>query len=116
MGCNRDYNCYSIAKDVYPNLKKDIDESIKKTSTGINDIVDELSILTIPEDYLGTKVKEKVDEMKEFYSEDISELGSFNKAIDNFINEKIREHQGHYQEWKRQQELKKKEEEKKNTI
>jgi len=112
MGCNRDSNCYTIARKVYPELKTDISDSIDKTSVELNEIVDELNTLKIPEDYLGEKVKEKIDEMKDYFTSDISDLKLFDNAIERFINEKINEHEEHYQNWKITQEKKKEEENK----
>ena len=113
MSCNRDSGCLNIARSIYPGLKGEIDSSISNVNNQVEEILGELSSLTIPEDYLGNKVKMKLDEICSGFETDKSELSAAKANINAFIDGKIQEHYSHYNEWQR---LQKKMEEEKHKI
>lgn len=106
MGCSRDSNCLKISKIVYPSLEGDIDASTSNINNQIEAIIDSLSALYIPDDYLGNKVKENLSEICEGLTSDRESIDSFSSSIDNFISQKINEHEGHYNAWKQAQQKK----------
>lgn len=106
MGCNRDSGCYRIANETYPRLKENIDASIQTINNRLTDDITTLDGLVIPEDYLGVKVKEKLEEITSLFASDIDDLTKTKTNLDTFISEKIKEHKNHYDSWKSVQDLK----------
>ena len=111
MSCNRDSGCLNIARGIYPGLKGEINSSIGNVCNQVDEIVGELNSLAIPEDYLGSKIKTKLSEICSGFESDKAELNSAKANVNAFIDNKIKEHYGHYYEWQRNQELAKKEQE-----
>ena len=117
MACSKDQGCLTIANSIYPGLQSEINSSIKTITTALSDITSELSTLTIPEDYLGKKVKEELESITNNLNSDQSNVVATSGNIGMFIGKKVEEHRNHYNAWKKaQDELKKKqtEEEKDN--
>lgn len=108
MSCNRDSGCLNIARSIYPGLKGEINSSISSVNNQVDGIIGNLSSLAIPDDYLGNKVKSKLEEICTGFETDKSELNSAKANVNAFIDSKIKEHYGHYYEWQR---IKDKEEE-----
>lgn len=104
MGCSRDSGCSKIAKVTYPKLREQVNNSIKSVNSELTNTVDTLANLAIPEDYLGIKVQEKVDEIIGLFNTDVTDLNTAKKSINTFIDEKISEHESHYQSWLEAQE------------
>ncbi len=96
MACSRDSGCLTIAKRIYPELQSKINNSTNTVKTGMNEIIEVLDELFIPQDYLGTRVKEKIDEICEDLGNDVN--------INDFIVSKIKEHKKHYELWHEKQE------------
>jgi len=113
MGCNRDNNCLKIAKDTYPSLQSDIDNSVSNINNQIDATIESLSNLYIPDDYLGNKVKDKIKEICDELTTDEENVKSFSSNVNNHIKQKISEHQTHYDRWK-EKEQKRLEEKKEN--
>ena len=112
MGCNKDSGCLTIANSTYPGLQSTINSSIKTITTGLTEITSELNTLTIPEDYLGKKVKRELESICSSLSSDQSNIVATSGNIGRFIGTKVEEHRNHYNSWKRaQEELKKKQKE-----
>ena len=109
MACGYNANCWRIANSIYPSLKDEISGSINATNKDINGIVDELSSLQIPDDYLGEKVKSKIEDICLNLNNDSKDIKAINGNIDGFIESKILEHQGHYNDWKIEEDRKIKE-------
>ena len=105
MACNKDSGCLEIARTTYPGLRSDIDSSFESINSGLNEIIDGLSGLSTPDDYLGAKIQERLTAIASSFSESAASAASAQSGIDVFIDGKIEEHQEHYDEWKRQQEL-----------
>ena len=105
MGCNKDSNCLNIYSKVYPNAKDSIGSSISTIKGELNDIESKLNELFIPNDYLGSKVKEQLKEISINLQEDESSLDSLKKSINTFVDTQIKTHKGHYDNWKKQQDL-----------
>lgn len=96
MACNRDEGCYNIYTNIYPNAQESIDGSIGNIKSEITEISTTLGELVIPEDYLGEKVKRKVEEIQTFLEKDLSDLDTEKTAIDGFIEKQIAIHKKHY--------------------
>ena len=103
MGCNKDSGCLKIANNTYPGLKSEIDGSMTSIKGQLESIVDELNGLTIPDDYLGSKVKAQISSICGNFSSDMDSITAEKNSIDIFIGKKIIEHQKHYNAWKFQQ-------------
>lgn len=110
MRCNRDSGCYTIAKSTYPKLQGEANGAISSAQSDINSIIDSLGGLTIPNDYLGNKVKKKIDEIDKAFSSNVNELSTIKGKLDTFVTAKIKEHENHYNAWKKQEEERKKQE------
>ena len=109
MACSKDQGCLTIANSIYPGLRGEIGSSIQKINGTLDSITSELNSLTIPDDYLGSMVKEKLGTIIANFGSDKSNVNAIKGQIDAFIGEKIEEHLKHYENWKRaQEELKKK--------
>lgn len=109
MACSKNQDCLRIATDIYPGLQGEIDGSIQTIVSSLNDITGELSTLTVPGDYLGNKVREKLETIISSLDSDKSNVEAAKGNIDTFIGEKVEEHLEHYDSWEREQEeLKKK--------
>ena len=99
MGCNRNYGCQKLANTVYPNLKTEVGKDITKAKSEIEEIVNTLKGLSIPEDYLGEKISTRLNEICSDFNSDAGELDSTKASINSFIDTKIVEHNIHYQKW-----------------
>ena len=99
MGCNRDLGCHILARNTYPTIKSGIDASISTLSSQIKEITNTLDELQIPEDYLGSKVKERIKNISNNFQDYLNDLSSEKTSVDNFIETKISEHESHYLLW-----------------
>ena len=112
MGCNKDSGCLTIANSTYPGLQEEINGGVNTITSSIDEITSELNALTIPEDYLGKKVKRELESICSNLSNDQSNIVATSGNIGRFIGTKVEEHRNHYNSWKRaQEELKKKQKE-----
>ncbi|MBO7517905.1 MAG: hypothetical protein J6T31_02210 [Methanobrevibacter sp.] len=109
MGCGRDNNCLRIANTTYPGLLSQINSNFSAISKSGSEVIDALSELVIPNDYLGTRVRSELKEITNLISEDLSRLSSESSNISSFVKEKISEHKQHYSTWQYMQQKKKKE-------
>ena len=105
MACGKNAGCLRIATSVYPGLQGEINSSISKISSSINEIISGLNGLSIPDDYLGTKVKSRVSAICSGLGSDASEVGALGGKINGFVGNKIQEHNEHYRTWKAEQQL-----------
>ena len=105
MGCNRDSGCLKLYSVTYPNLESEINTSISSADGEINEIISELSNLYVPDDYLGNKVQNRLQEICNSFSEDSDKLKTEKNKINSFINTKIEEHRQHYNSWQKAQEI-----------
>ena len=109
MGCNRDSYCNTIANN-YASKKESINSDLTSVKSDINNICELLNSFVVPNDYVGGKVKEKLESISKNFESNSDNVTSFNSEINTFINSKIEEHHNHYQSWKlAQEELAKKE-------
>ena len=115
MGCNRDSGCYTLAKSTYPKLQSDANGAITAAKNDINSVIQNLQGVYVPGDYLGNKVKVKIDELCKGFDGNISELSTISGGINTFVSGKITEHENHYNDWKRREEEKKKKQEEGNN-
>lgn len=108
MSCNKDENCRNIA-NYYQNISKNVKNSYVKIYGEIGEVAEKLSMQVIPEDYLGEKIKDKLEKLKLVYEENIEIMSITEKQMMSFIDEKRIEHKKHFNEWFEQQ-IKEKEE------
>ncbi len=107
MSCNRDSNCNSIANN-YVSRKDSINSDLSSIKENINSIGESINHFTIPDDYIGNKVQEKLKTIFFELESNRDNLISFNGEVNSFIDSKVVEHRNHYQSWKKlQEELKK---------
>lgn len=117
MSCGKDAGCLTIYKTIYPNLKTEISGSISKINGTVNGIIGSLNGLSVPDDYLGSKVKSRLSSITQGLSGDLSSLDGAKGAIEGFIDQKIPEHQKHYNDWvEEQKRLAQEKEKKKNGV
>ena len=119
MACGKDQGCLRIANSTYPGLQAEINGSINTITNNINEIMSVLNSLSIPDDYLGSKVKTRVNSICSSLSSDEGEVSSISGNINSFVSSKIKEHQEHYNMWKTEQQRKlqaKKEKEKETKV
>ena len=105
MGCNKNEGCKYIYSNEYPTEKSSIDSAIDEVTTQISETSTTLKELFIPDDYLGNKLKTKLEKLCLDLDTDNNNLLLEKGNIDTFINEKIEEHHRHYDDWVRNQEL-----------
>ena len=103
MACGKNAGCLRIATSVYPGLQGEINSSISKISSSINEIISGLNGLSIPDDYLGAKVKSRVSAICSSLGSDASEVSALGGKINGFVGNKIQEHNEHYRTWKIEQ-------------
>ena len=99
MSCNRDSGCKELYSVKYPSYKSDIDSQINDVNNKVMEVEDLLNELYIPGDYLGTKIKTKIEELCTELNNNIEELSSEKTNIDSFIDDKINDHKTHYNTW-----------------
>lgn len=104
MACNKDSHCKTIA-DNYPSLLAPVEDSISKITGSISEISGGLGGLSIPDDYLGTKVKSRVQRICAYFEANSRQVSMLGSKISNFVSEKITEHNKHYNDWVEQERL-----------
>lgn len=116
MSCNKDSSCLNLSRTTYPSLKDDIVTSFQSANKEVNKLIDTIQCVHVPDDYLGDKVKSKIDTLLDGFYNDIDSLNTEQTNVKTFILAKIDEHEQHYQDWKKQQEVwaKKKKEKEEN--
>ena len=100
--CNGE-NCLSIAND-YINKKSSLNSSLNSMKENITNASDTLNSLSVPEDYIGNKVKQKLESIHNELVADAEIVGNFNKEISGFVDQKVTEHRNHYHNWRMAQE------------
>ena len=104
MSCSRDSGCKIIAERTYPSLKDEINSEFETISSDVMDVLNELSGLVIPDDYLGSRVKDRLNKIGANLSNDAMKVKSAKSDVNTFIDARINEHTIHYQEWEAEQE------------
>lgn len=107
MSCNRDSNCNVIANN-YVSRKDSINSDLSSIKENINSISDTINHFTIPSDYIGNKVQEKLKTIFLELESNSNNITSFKSDVNSFIDSKVTEHRNHYQTWKKLQEDKEK--------
>ena len=74
----------------YPELQSTINSSIKTITTGLTEITNELNALTIPEDYLGQKVKRELKSICSNLSSDQSNIVAASGNIEDLLEKKLK--------------------------
>ena len=103
MSCGNDSGCFNISKK-YIDDKNSIDSYGNNIISYINEASSTVSTLDIPNDYLGSRVKEKISEIIDSFSSDLESISSFINNVGGFATEKSKEHLDHYNKWKSEQE------------
>lgn len=100
MSCNKDEDCYRIYIKEYPSYLGTIDPAIRSIKTQIEEVETSLTGLSLPDDYLGNKIKDKLDILISDIDSDKSSISAETTAIRSHIITKRAEHKEHYEEWK----------------
>lgn len=111
--------CETIANETYPKLIGEIDTSLTKISSDIKAISSDLSSLSVPDDYLGKKVKRELDKLIKNFDEDLALSTKEKGSVDSYVSKRIAEHKKHraaYLEEQRRLALQKKTEEEDETY
>lgn len=114
MGCKRNDACLNIANKKYPSYRNEINNDIKEINNNLLEIESSLKGINIPDDYIGEKTYESINHILSYFEKDKEESLSIKTDINSFINEKIKEHKRHYDDWQREQEKKDEEKESEN--
>ena len=88
-------DCETIYNKTYPKLIKAVDTSLNGVSSGISDIASSLSSLSVPDDYLGRKVKRELDNLTKDFANDEELVKAEKTSVDGFVDGKIKEHKAH---------------------
>lgn len=102
MACNRNQTCLSLANK-YPPLQGEIASAISSIQSKVEEIIGALDGVSIPNDYLGAKVKSSINSISSSLNSDISKLATAGKQINSFAESKMKEHKKHYEAWKFEQ-------------
>ncbi len=98
MSCNKDEFCKNIVNE-YATATGKLNSSFAKLKSEMNDIGNEINGVTVPNDYLGGKVSEKLAQIKCNFDSDKANVESAESSIISFVNDKKNEHQQHYDDW-----------------
>ena len=102
MSCNRNEKCRVIANN-YNSRKNSIDSNCSNMKNNVSMISRSLNFFDIPDDYIGNKVKSKIEEITKNLKSSSDGIDAFKQNIDSFIDEKESEHNNHYWSWKKKQ-------------
>ena len=105
MACNmgKGPGCKDIANK-YTIYVEDISQSVSSIKINLSKIKSELESLSVPNDYLGEKVKSRLESICSNFSSDESSIDGAFSSIESFANEKKNDHMQHeadYQEYLR---------------
>lgn len=106
MACGGE-RCREIYQNIYPRLQNEISSSISQVNNGIDSIIDGLSALVIPDDYLGAKVKDRVQSIVQSFDSDKVVLKGEEGKISQHIALNIAKHKQHYSDYLKSLEEKK---------
>ncbi len=99
MGCNRNRDCKEIYETTYPTLRGYVNSGIDSINKYASETVTRLQGLYIPDDYLGNKLKDKIEELNTKLNTDLDSLSSGKDSVDSFVDRMIEEHRQHYKDW-----------------
>ena len=100
MSCNHDQRCLDIANEYGPK-KGQINADLNNVSESISTINTKLKSFSVPEDYIGNKVIEKINSISNRLIASSDNVDSFKNSVDSFIDNKEQEHRSHYNAWKK---------------
>lgn len=110
--CNGEYHneavcpCKEIVDVIYPEKRGEIMSAIGSVMTDLSDIGSELGKLTVPNDYLGQKVVERLGKISESFGQNAnSSVESLKGTIESYIEGKIEMHKGHCASWQKAKDL-----------
>ena len=93
MACdNGKEGCKNIVNNIYPRLSSEVNSAISAINSGLSEIGSSLGGLSIPDDYLGSKVKDRIQKINNLINEDMSDVKMESSNIRTFISEKTEEH------------------------
>ncbi len=98
MSCNKDNRCRKIANN-YASSSGNINNNFNDINLTVNEVIESLNSLNIPGDYVGEKTMEAIKTINGNLNSNLEEVNGSKENINNFINEKIKEHNRHYRDW-----------------
>ena len=110
MSCNHDANCKNIANS-YREVRGELETNFSSLSQSVSEIDAILNGLEIPDDYLGGKIRQKLSGIKTDFAEDSASIEAEKSNVVRFTQTMEEDHNNHYQQWIREQELKRRREE-----
>ena len=99
MSCNKDSGCKELYSVTYPNLRSNINNGFNEVSKDASEVEKEINKLYIPDDYLGNKLQTKIDELLLNLNTNLELLSTEQSNVNTHIDEKIEEHQNHYNDY-----------------
>lgn len=102
MACSRNENCHNIAND-YKGKIEDIKNDCRAISSILEDDKSSLTTYQLPDDYLGDIIREELETIKSSIDDKIIKVNDYKIDVTSFVNNKIVEHDKHYEEWCKQQ-------------
>ena len=103
MNCPKDKDCLALARR-FSSAKAKINGNFSTFESDMEGVVTELDIINekVPMEtvaYLGTKVKESLDNIKKSFEEFNQSVVDENEKINSEIDNEIVIHNRHYQDW-----------------
>ena len=105
MSCNKDEYCKTIV-DNYKEQIGELNSGFSSIENSLNNMNSSFNSLSIPDDYLGSKVKDAISNMSKGFGELNMTISNCKKDAISFAEEKKSEHQLHYDEWLQRKEEK----------
>ena len=103
MACNRDEHCKEIASD-YETKIGEVNSAFEDLKSDIDGIKGNLQGLIVPNDYLGSKVKDKISSLEDVFGTTSENITGIKGAVIQFAELKRDMHQKHYEDWLKEQE------------
>lgn len=103
MSCSKDSNCLKISND-YDNYMSEIFHNGTNITNKLSDVSSSLSLFDIPNDYIGSKVMNKISQIDSLLANDSENTNGMINNINAFASLKSEEHLKHYKEWQIMQE------------
>ena len=97
-------HCNAIVLD-YESKKGQIAGKLSSMKSDISNITSELNSLSVPDDYIGSKVVEKIKSITTDLSTSEASVESFKGTVNSYIQGRQAIHAEHYEKWKAAEEV-----------
>ncbi len=98
MNCSMNEYCKNIAED-YASRALTIKKEFAGITEDIDNTIDELKKLIVPEDYLGNQIIEKLKKIKPLLEDDVQNINNVKTKVVSYAESRQEEHWHHYENW-----------------